>query len=134
MTPTVGNIGRFATSTAVFLALFAGTFVAPATAQTSVRLSKAELKTLATTPEGHQRLAAYYRGKAQHLREKAQNFSKQADYLATQPATIESKQGISCNCTSHYRYFSKIYAHEAEDADALAARHERLAGIANSNP
>ena len=47
--------------------------------------------------------------------------------LAKQPATIESKQGISCNCTSHYRYFSKVYAKEAQESEALAAQHEKLA-------
>ena len=50
----------------------------------------------------------------------------EADHLATQPATIESKQGISCNCTAHYRYFSKLYAQEAKDAEMLAAHHEQL--------
>jgi septal ring factor EnvC (AmiA/AmiB activator) len=131
MTPTFRNFVRLATSTALFLALLAGTLLVPATAQTSVRLSKAELKTLSTTSAGHERLAVYYRDKAQHLMEKAQKFSKEADYLATQPATIESKQGISCNCTSHYRYFSKLYAQEAKDAEALATHHEQLAGTTN---
>ena len=133
MTHTVGNFVRLATSSALFLALLAGTLVVPATAQTSVRLSKAELKTLATTPGGHERLAAYYRDKAQQLKDKGQKFSAQADYLATQPALMASKQGISCNCTSHYRYFSKLYAQEAKDADVLAAHHEQLAGTANPN-
>jgi hypothetical protein len=133
MTPIVGNIVRLATSVALFLALLAGTAVVPATAQTSSSLSKKELKALETTPGGHQRLAAYYREKAQQLKDKAEKFSAQADYLATQPALLESKQGISCNCTSHYRYFSKLYAQEANDADALAVREEQLAGTANTN-
>ena len=90
-----------------------GTLVIQVTAQTPASLSKKELKTLSATPAGHERLAAYYRDIAQHLREKAQEFSTQADYLATQPAMMKSKQGISCNCTNHYRYFSKLYAQEA---------------------
>ena len=127
MTHTHRNFGRLVTSAAIFLALFAVTLVVQVTAQTPASLSKKELKTLSATPSGHERLAAYYRDKAQHLREKAQEFSAHADHLAMQPATIESKQGISCNCTSHYRYFSKLYAQEAKDADALAAHHEQLA-------
>jgi hypothetical protein len=94
----------------MFLALLACTVAVPAVAQTPSNLSKKELKALlatAKTPADQEQLAAYYRDKARHLRTKAQEFSAQADYLATQPATIESKQGISCNCTSHYRYFSK---------------------------
>jgi len=80
---------------------------------------------MSATPADQERLAAYYREKAEHLRAKAQEFAAQADYLATQPATIESKQGISCHCTSHYRYFSKLYAQEAKDAETLAAQHEQ---------
>ena len=126
MTTTHRNFGRLAPLVAFFLALLVCTSAVQA-AEVSPSLSKKELKTLSATPAGHQRLAAYYQEKAQYLRAKAQKFSAQADYLATQPATIESKQGISCNCTSHYRYFSKIYAQEAKDAETLAARHEQLA-------
>jgi septal ring factor EnvC (AmiA/AmiB activator) len=125
MTHTHRNFGRLAA--VIFLALLACTLVVQVTAQTPASLSKKELKTLSATPAGHERLAVYYRDKAQHLREKAQEFSAQADLLAAQPATIESKQGISCNCTGHYRYFSNLYAQEAKDAEILAAHHEQLA-------
>jgi septal ring factor EnvC (AmiA/AmiB activator) len=125
MTHTHKNFGRLAT--AVILALLACTLAVQATAETTASLSKKELKTLSATPAGHERLAVYYRDKAQHLREKAQEFSAEADHLATQPATMESKQGISCNCTAHYRYFSKLYAQEAKDAETLAAHHKQLA-------
>jgi N-acetyl-gamma-glutamylphosphate reductase len=122
MTHTPKSFGWLAA--AFVLAL---TVTAHAAAETATSLSRKELKTLSATPAGHERLALYYRDKAQHLREKAQEFSAQADRLATQPATIESKQGISCNCTAHYRYFSKLYAQEAKDAEILAARHQQLA-------
>lgn len=93
-------------------------------------LSKKDVKSLlarAKTAEDQHRLAAYYRDKAQELTVKSQEFAKQADFLATQPATIESKQGISCQCTSHYRYFSKRYAQEASEDETLAVQHDRLA-------
>ena len=125
MTHTHRNFGGLAT--AIILASLACTLAVQATAETTGSLSKKELKTLSATPAGHERLAVYYRDKAQHLREKAQEFSAEADHLATQPATMESKQGISCNCTAHYRYFSKLYAQEAKDAEMLAAHHEQLA-------
>jgi Asp-tRNA(Asn)/Glu-tRNA(Gln) amidotransferase A subunit family amidase len=135
MTNTRHSFGRIVTLTVISLALFASTAAVRAVAQTPPSLSKKELKTLlatAHTPSDQERLAAYYRDKAQHLRAKAQEFAAQADFLAThhlpgQPATIESKQGISCNCTSHYRYFSKLYAQEAKDAERLAAQHDQLA-------
>jgi len=123
------NVGRLVTLTAVSLVLLSCALVVGAAAETSPNLSKKELKTLlvtAKTPADHERLAAYYRDKAQHLRAKAQEFSAQADYLATQPATVESKQGISCNCTSHYRYFAKLYDQEAKDSEMLAAQQEQL--------
>jgi septal ring factor EnvC (AmiA/AmiB activator) len=130
MTNTHRNLGRFVILPAVFLALLANTVVVRAAAQTPPSLSKKELKTLlatAKTPADQERLAAYYREQAQRLKAKAQEFSTQADHLATQPATIESKQGISCNCASHYRYFSKLYAQESKDAEILAVRHDQLA-------
>ena len=127
MTNTHHTLGRLAILTALSMALLACAGVVRAVAETPTSLSKKELKTLSTTPADQERLAAYYRDKAEHLRAKAQEYAAQADYLATQPATIESKQGISCNCTSHYRYFAKLYTQEAKDAETLAAQHEKLA-------
>lgn len=66
---------------------------------------------------------------AQELKARAKEFSAEADYLATQPATIESKQGISCNCTSHYRYSSKLNAQESKDAETLTSQHKQLAQL-----
>lgn len=127
MTNTHQIFGRHATLTAVWLVLVACTAVVPAVGQASTHLSKKEWKALSASPAGQERLAGYYRDKVQHLRAKAEEFSKEADYLATQPATVESKQGISCNCTSHYRHFSKLYAQEASQAETLAAHYEQAA-------
>jgi len=127
MTNIHHTLGPLAILTALSMALLACAGVVRAVAETPTSLSKKELKTLSTTPADQERLAAYYRDKAEHLRAKAQEYAAQADYLATQPATIESKQGISCNCTSHYRYFAKLYTQEAKDAETLAAQHEKLA-------
>ena len=98
-------------------------------AEKSGALSKKELKNLAASqsPADQQRLAGYYKDKGRRLTIKSEEFAKQAEILSKQPATIESKQGISCNCTSHFRYFSKLYAEEAAEAQAEAERHERLA-------
>jgi hypothetical protein len=124
------NFGRIVNLKVVFLALLACTVVVRAVAQTPPSISKKELKTLlatAKTPTDQERLAAYYRDKAQHLRAKAQEFSAQADSMAGLPAVFESKQGIGCQCAFHYRYFSKLYAQEAKDAEASAAQHHQLA-------
>lgn len=50
-----------------------------------------------------------------------------AETLAKQPAAMESKQGISCNCEFHYRYFAKLYEEEARKSELLAAKHEQMA-------
>jgi hypothetical protein len=125
MTSTHHNFGRVVTLAAIFLAVLVG-----AAAQTPPSMSKKELKTLlatAKTPADQERLAAYYQDKAQLLRAKAQEFSAQADSMAGLPAVLESKQGIGCRCAFHYRYFSKLYAQEAKDTEALAAKHRQLA-------
>jgi hypothetical protein len=98
-------------------------------AEKSGALSKKEVKNLAASrnPADQQTLAEYYKEKAHGLTTKSEDFAKQVEILAKQPATIESKQGISCNCPSHFRYFSKLYAQEAAKAQAEAERHERLA-------
>jgi hypothetical protein len=98
-------------------------------AEKSGTLSRKELKNLAASknPADQQQLAEYYKDKARGLTTKSEEFAKQAEILAKQPATIESKQGISCNCPSHFRYFSKLYAQEAAEAQAEAERRERLA-------
>jgi hypothetical protein len=130
MTNTHHNFGRVVILAAVFLAVLACTVVVPAVAQTPPSISKKELKTLlatAKTPADQERLAAYYRDKAQYLRAKAQEFSDQADSMAGLPLVLESKRGIGCQCAFHYRYFSKLYAQEAKDAEALAAQHNQLA-------
>jgi hypothetical protein len=122
---TLPSVARPATVIAISVVLFCGLATA---AQTQSTLNKKELKTLlatAQTPADHERIAAYYHDKAQRLNAKAQEFSAQADALAKQPATIESKQGISCNCASHYRYFAKLYAKEAQESEAMATQHEK---------
>jgi hypothetical protein len=98
-------------------------------AEKSGALSKKELKNLTASgnPADQQTLAKYYKDKAHRLTIQSEEFAKQAEILAKQPATIESKQGTSCNCPSHFRYFSKLYAQEAAEAQAEADRHERLA-------
>jgi hypothetical protein len=124
---SLNSVVRLVTVVAVSLVLLRGLATA---ADSGTTLSKRELKTLLATaqsPSDHEKIAAYYHEKAVRLNAKAQEFSAQADFLATQPATVESKQGISCLCTSHFRHFAKVYAQEAKDSEALAAQHDQLA-------
>jgi hypothetical protein len=112
------------------LALLLSLAVSTAIAGESQTLTKKELKTLLATPKtstDQQKLAAYYREKVRQLTAKALDSAEHADLLATQPATIESNQGISCHCTRHYHYFSKRFAEEAKEAESQAAQHDDLA-------
>jgi hypothetical protein len=130
MTRTHHNFARPAILTAISLALLGFAIVDRTVAQTPPNLSKKEVKTLlatAKTPADQEQLAAYYRDKAKDLRAKAQEFAARAESMQGSPAVYESKQGIACQCAFHYRYFSKLYAQEAKDADRLAAQHDQLA-------
>jgi hypothetical protein len=121
---------RLAVLAAISFVLLACVSSVVMAADSQPTMSKKELKTLlatAKTPADQQKLAAYYRDKAQRLTAKSQEFSAQADSMAALPAVFESKQGVGCQCPFHYRYFSKQYAQEAKDAAALAAQHEQLA-------
>lgn len=124
------NVQRSLGAALVGLVLLPCLLAGQAAAESSLRLSRKEVKALLANGNNttdQERLAAYYRDKARDLKAKAQEFSAQADTLAGQPATIESKQGISCNCASHYRYFSKLYAQQAQESETLAAQHEQMA-------
>ena len=130
MKATERKIGQFVTGVVASLVLLPCLLAAQATGNDSARLSKKELKTLLATGNNtsdQARLAAYYRDKARELNAKSEQFAAQADALAKEPATIESKQGIGCNSVSHYRYFSKLYAREAQESETLAARHDQTA-------
>jgi hypothetical protein len=114
----------------VILALLLSLAASTAIAGESQQLTKKELKTLlatAKTSTDQQKLAAHDHEKARQLTAKAQDFAEHADLLATEPATVESKQGISCQCTSRYRYFSKRFSEEAKEAENQAAQHDHLA-------
>ncbi len=131
------KVTRRMTLAALSMVLFSCILLPGAAADMSASLTKKELKTLlatAKTPADHARLAAYYRNKAQHLRQEEQEYSAQAASLATQPTAVEgkcsrsflSKQGTSCNSASHYKYFAEESAKKAKDAEAMAAQQQQL--------
>jgi hypothetical protein len=101
-----------------------------AAGQAQPQLSQRQLKTLLTTAKtasAEQKIAAYYRSEEKSLNAKAQEFSEQAALYASRPATIESKQGTSCLCGSHFRYFARLYEQQARESEASAVRHEKAA-------
>ncbi len=92
-------------------------------------LTKKEVKALskAQNPADQRKVAAYYHEKALELTQKSHHFAAYGEYLERQPMTAESKRGIACECAFHYSYFSKVYAQQAEKAEAQAIEHYQLA-------
>lgn len=101
-----------------------------ASGETQQPLSKQQLHKLLRTSASAAdkgRIAAYYRGEQKRFSEKAQAFAAEAAVYEKRPATMESKQGISCLCPAHFRYFAKYYAEEANKSWKLAEMHESAA-------
>ena len=88
--------------------------------QTEQKLSKKQLKYLlnhARTPVDHLRLAAYYRHKAQQLRNRSAAHTAEADGYAKR-SVFEPKTGIPGGLLRHCREWAWRYAEDAKKADA----------------
>lgn len=96
--------------------------------QTQQKLSKKQLKYLvnhAKTPADHLQLAAYYRHKAQQLRNRSAAHKAEAQGYASR-TVFEPKTGIPGGLLRHCREWAWRYAEDAKQADALAAMHDKL--------
>ena len=96
--------------------------------QSEQKLSKKQLKHLvnhAKTPADHLQLAAYYRHKAQQLRNRSAAHEAEADGYASR-TVFEPKTGIPGGLLRHCRDWAWRYAEDAKQAEALAAMHDKL--------
>jgi hypothetical protein len=124
----------------VFLTLLSLAPAYSAAAENNSMLSKKDLKELlanAKTPAEHQKIATYYRQKAQRLNDSSKQHSELAATYAKNPpfAALEAKHGIAFGQgATHCRYWAKRDAEEATKAEAIAARHEALAKAAEQKP
>lgn len=118
----------------VWLAMFSlPAFAVQSTApelQTEQKLSekKQALKHLLNntrTPADHLRLAAYYRHRAQKLRNRSEAHEAEAQGYASR-SVFEPKTGIPGGLLRHCREWAWRYAEDAKQADALAAVHDKL--------
>ena len=94
------------------------------------RLSQNELKALianAATLADHQKIAAYYRGEAQRLRQSAKEHQDWGDIYAKESAGSESKHPGMSNGAPHCHKWAGLQEEEAKEADALAAAHDDMA-------
>jgi len=91
------------------------------------KLTKKELKALtasAKTPADHERVAAYYRAKVQHLWAKYREHEAQLAEYYKNTSRYPSKYPTMGD---HCRGLAGYYKMSAERAAALAEMHERLA-------
>lgn len=121
-------VGLLLVSLAVFsLPAFAVQSTVPEP-RTEQQLSNKQLKYLlhnARTPADHLRLAAYYRHRAQKLRNRSEAHEAEAQGYASRSA-FEPKTGIPGGLLRHCREWAWRYAEDAKQADALAAMHDKL--------
>lgn len=97
--------------------------------QTEQKLSKKQLKYLLNhtrTPADHLQLAAYYRQKAQQLRDRSAVHEAEAQGYASR-TVFEPKTGIPGGLLRHCREWAWRYAEDARTAEAIAETHEKLA-------
>lgn len=91
-------------------------------------LSKQQLNTLiatAKTPADHQRLAQYYKAKAQdYLAQAKEHEAMLAAYKANSSLSTNKNQASTIG---HCEYFVKTFEALADNSEQLAALHERMA-------
>ena len=120
----------------VLLALVSFASAYSAAAENNATLSRKELKALlrsAKTPADHQRIAEYYRQRAQQFTASSKQHSELSASYAKNPPfpALEAKHGDAFGQgVSHCRKWAKLDAEEATKAEALAVRHEELAKTA----
>jgi len=98
----------------------------PVKAVETGQLSKKELKSLiktASTPAEHLRVASYYHSEATRLRAQA------AEHEAMQPMSSTSKVWAARGM-NHCQYWIAEFTKGAQQADAKAVQHERMAAEA----
>jgi hypothetical protein len=133
------NITRFNSLIAlvtVFLTLLSFAPAYSAAAENTSTLSKQDLKVLmknAKTPAEHQKIAEYYRQKAQQLTVSSKQHSELAATYAKNPPfpALEAKHGYAFGQgATHCRYWAKRDADEAAKVEVFAARHDAMAKAA----
>lgn len=104
--------------------------ITPSTAggQAKEHLSHRQVKALiatATTPGDHLRLAAYYRAEASRLRKEAADHHDEERAYAN--ASRYTPKGPPSGWLEHCKKFADSFTQAADEAEALAAAHQRMA-------
>lgn len=99
-----------------------------ATAQQEQKLSKKELRGLianARSPEDHERIATYYRAKAERLTAMQRDHEEELAAYLKNPSSHPSPKWPTLD--QHCRQLAYYYGKAAEKALALANLHDRMA-------
>jgi hypothetical protein len=100
----------------------------PTTPRETVHYTKAELKQLrdeAHTPEQYRTLAVYYSQRKQSFREQADSEKKEWERRSQNVVGSAAKYPRPVDSA---KYLSEYYSYEADQAGALEAQYEHLAG------
>lgn len=125
------SFGTLLVALALFLSL--GAVSAVRGQETNTKLTSKQLRTLiatAKTPEDHQKLAAYYREKAEEAKADAAEHQKMLEAYNQNPVTHPLAKGVggpAAHCSTMIRLFND----EAKEDLALAAEHEQMAKAAS---
>ncbi|MGD0775936.1 MAG: hypothetical protein ABSC05_24225 [Candidatus Solibacter sp.] len=119
-----------AVAVAALFTLFLGVTPHMNAADSKVRLTKKEVKTLvatAKTPEDHMKLARYFNQEADQLEAEAKEHDELAQEYRKNPNPMASKLPMSGRTAEHCAYFAKSTREAAKAARELAAAHEQMA-------
>ncbi len=93
-------------------------------------ISMKELKALianARTPADHERLAAFYRGRAEHFMAQSREHEELAHSYGDRTKSVEDPVYNMDRPAKHCHIIAKDYRDEAKEAIALANIHEQMA-------
>jgi len=133
------NILRIASPTALFIFLFVLVLFVPVPSvavEQKGTISKKELKVLlitARTPADYRRIANFYQQEARRLIEKSKYHERMAAVYQNNPLPYEGKFPYGSIGLSHCRYWTRLYAEQAKEADLFGAIHDDMAGAAEQN-
>ena len=121
---------RAAVAVAALFTLFLGVTPHMNAAESKVRLTKKEVKTLvatAKTPADHMKLARYFNQEADQLEAEAKEHDELAQEYRKNPSPMASKLPMSGRTAEHCEYFAKSTREAAKAARELATAHEQMA-------
>src|SRR5215472_5173953 len=125
------NIASLLLATVLSLGVF-GTGTLVRGQDTNSKLTSKQVRSLiatAKTPEDHQKIAAYYRAKAEEAKANAAEHERILAAYNQNPSTHEPAKTVG-GPSAHCHTLIRLYNDEAKEDSALAEEHEQMAKAA----